>query len=151
VRAAVVAVAPDLASWTVSLGVAGRHLPTGRFRVESLRPSRSRPQRRRLWLQPEDDVPHVRDTLQNAARLGGLLASQVVLTHSLTTAAAAALGDDLLICSRLQAEELGLGWVALHDPLTTRGYAVRAADHDDAVLLATTLGTEIADCLGALR
>lgn len=151
VRAAVVAVAADAALWTVPLGVAGRQLPSGRFRVESLRPSRSRPERRRLWLQPEDDVPHVRDTLQQAGRQSGLLTGQIVVAHALITAAAAALGDDLLVCSRPQALELELGWSKLHDPVTTRGYAVRAADQDDEALVATSLAAQVADCLGALR
>jgi hypothetical protein len=63
VRAALLAVPADEARWSVPLGLAGE-LKVSRVYVATLRPSRTRAgSARRIWIQPEDDVPHIRDPL----------------------------------------------------------------------------------------
>jgi DNA-binding transcriptional LysR family regulator len=66
---------------------------------------------RRIHLQPEDDVPAVRDPLARLARGHGLGAAQV---HSATdqTEALTQLHeyDDVLVCTANEATSFGLGW-----------------------------------------
>jgi DNA-binding transcriptional LysR family regulator len=142
-RVGVVAVPRDAAHWIVPLGVAGTAVPDPGFRLESLRPSRVSAHRRRIWLQPEDDVPHVRDVLRRAGERTAIAPAQLPLARTLAAAAAAALSsDDLLLCSQAQAAALGLQWTTMHDPDLARGYALRAS-REDAALLA-----ELTDELG---
>lgn len=136
VRAALVGTPEDGATWVVELGLAGVPGPPGPVvYVESLRPVRAdrSGRRRRIWTQPEDDVPHIRDPLFRIRDAAGLLPAQVVLAPSLTTAAAEVMvSTDLLLCSPRQAAELGLDWRPIGEIRLVRGYAVAAAVGDDA-------------------
>lgn len=157
VRAVVEAVPPAGAAWVVPLGVAtaaGADSGTGAgahsVRLESLRPSRAEPTYRRLWIQPEDDVPYVRDVLQRAGHRAALLPAQISVAASLVAAAGAALrAGDLVLCSARQARELGLSWRPIAHAPVSRGYAVSAHVGDDAVLVREVLGRELARCLDA--
>lgn len=169
VRAALLAVPPTDADWTVPLGVAAASagkthplhstLRPGRAQAGDVRPlhlSTLRPGRaqagcyRRIWLQPEDDVPHVRDHLERAGHRAALVPAQVTVAASLIAAVSAvAGGDDLLLCSPAQAEELDLSWRPLAGAPVARGYRVSAATSDDADRLRTDLGPYVAHAVGA--
>jgi DNA-binding transcriptional LysR family regulator len=150
--AAIVAVAPAEARWTVPLGLAGRDdAGGGEVLLDSLRLSRREPPsaRRRVWVQPEDDVPAVRDRLARARDAAGLAPAQVA-SATLTTAVAEVLGSrDLLLCSPRQAVSFGLHWRPIGDLLVRRSYGIVAATGDDAVRVAEAVGDGIARCLGA--
>ncbi|WP_211302698.1 LysR family transcriptional regulator [Allonocardiopsis opalescens] len=151
VRAAVAAVPSDDGHWTVPLGLAGLSEPgAGAVYVETLRVGRADPApRRRIWVQPEDDVPHVRDRLMRVRDAVGLQPAQVAVAPALTSAAAEAYGSaDLLLCSARQAEELGLHWRPIGETELARGYDL-AADGDEGERLRTLLRHGIARCLGA--
>jgi DNA-binding transcriptional LysR family regulator len=132
VRAALVAV-PD-GTWRVPLGLACRDTPRGtRIYLETLRAGRADRdnRRRRVWLQPEDDVPHVRDQVTRLRDALGLQPAQLARA-SLVTAAAEVLGSaDLLLCSHRQAGELGLHWRPIGELDLVRGYDVAAALRED--------------------
>ncbi|MFF0723839.1 LysR family transcriptional regulator [Streptomyces sp. NPDC004134] len=152
VRAALQAVPPDEAAWTLPLGLAGHHDPgVRRVHLDALRPGRgSTGTPRRIWLQPEDDVPHVRNPLTRLRDAAGLLPAQLAAAPDLATAAAEALDSgDLLLCSPVQAGELGLDWRPLGDHPLARGYALTTADHSNPQSLQTRLYDVIARCLGA--
>lgn len=131
VRAALMAV-PE-GTWRVPLGLAGRDEPrAATIYLETLRPSRVDRDMRRVWLQPEDDVPHIRDQVVRLRDAVGLRPAQVGAA-SLVTAAAEVLGStDLLLCSRVQADELGLHWRPMGELDLVRGYDVAAALREDA-------------------
>ncbi|MCA1218425.1 LysR family transcriptional regulator [Streptomyces sp. 8L] len=158
VRAALVAVVPDEATWCVPLGVASRRgdgagsRPGGDarpLRIDTLRPARTAPAGPRLWLQPEDDVPHVRDRLTEVAQGVALAPSQVAVAASLTAALSDVLRTaNLLVCSAAQARELGLDWRPLAGLTLARGYRA-AAIGDETHRLDTHLWDETALCLGA--
>ncbi|MFJ2028590.1 LysR family transcriptional regulator [Streptosporangium sp. NPDC087985] len=153
VRAALVAVPPGDATWSVRLGLAGAaDLPVKTVYAETLRAGRTaRSSRRsRIWIQPEDDVPHIRDRMFRIRDAIGLQPAQVGVSTTLTTAAAEVLGStDLLLCSVGQAEELGLHWRPLGEIQLVRGFEVSAAVGDDAERIRTRLRHPIARCLGA--
>lgn len=152
VRAGIVAVPTETATWRVPLGLAGRTpFPAPTVYLETLRVGRSGARtRRRILIQPEDDVPHLRDPLTRAGQAIGLLPAQVTVTPCLVDAAATALDSpDLLLCSRQQAEEFGLHWSPLADPALERGYDIVAGVREDGHQLRTALHREIARCLGA--
>ena len=157
VRAVVEAVPPADAAWIVPLGVAatagadsGAGAGAKPVRLESLRPSRAEPTYRRIWIQPEDDVPYVRDVLQRAGHRAALLPAQISVAASLVAAAGAALRTgDFVLCSARQARELGLEWRPIAGAPVARGYAVSAYVGDDAVLVREVLGRELARCLDA--
>lgn len=145
VRAAITAT-PD-GMWTVHLGLAGRDVPS---HLEALRVGRSGRKPRQVWIQPEDDVPHVRDRLFHIRDSVGLRPGQVAVADSLTSAAANVYaGTDLLLCSAEQAADLSLEWRPVGETPTARGYDITAALGDDAELLRTRLRPQIARCLGA--
>lgn len=151
-RAVVEAVPPSDAAWVVPLGVAddGPTAEPAPFRLESLRPSRTEPTYRRIWIQPEDDLPYVRDVLQRAGHRAALLPAQISVAASLVTAVGAALRSaDFVLCSARQAAELGLAWRPIADAPVARGYTVSAHVGDDAVLVRRVLGRELARALGA--
>lgn len=151
VRAALVSVPPDEGLWSVPLGLAGTTAGRGAtMHLELLRTGRSDlTPVRRVWVQPEDDVPHVRNRVLRLRDELGLLPSQVVVARDLTSAAAEVLGSsDLLLCSPRQAEELGLHWSAIGEAHLVRNYDVAAALGDDAVRVRTTLWNGVARCLG---
>lgn len=153
VRAALVAVPPDGGSWRVPLGLAGPAGPgdTTPIYVETLRASRARrdARRRRIWIQAEDDVPHVRDRVTRLRDAVGLQPTQVVVAASLVGATAEVLGSaDLLLCSRSQAGELGLHWRRIGEMELARGYDVAAGLRDDAQRIRSLPPTAIGRCLG---
>lgn len=154
VQAALVAAPPDEATWQVPLGVgSAAALRAGPVRLESLRLPRSgRGPRRRVWIQPEDDVPHVRDRLTRERDRVGLRPGQAGPAESLTSAVAAVYGSaDLLLCSAAQAAEFALHWRPLAGPDLARGYDVLAGVGDEADRLRTALGDPLARCLGGAR
>ncbi|WP_063628131.1 LysR family transcriptional regulator [Actinospica robiniae] len=161
VRAVVEAVPPSGAAWVVPLGMASRAGGDGRtaaegaapaahpIRLESLRPSRAEPTYRRVWIQPEDDVPYVRDIAQRAGHRAALLPAQISVAASLVAAAGAAMrAGDFVLCSARQAGDLGLTWRPVADASLARGYAVSAHVGDDALLIRDLLGPELARALG---
>lgn len=151
VRAALGAVPVDEATWTVPLGWASAVNPgPGAVRLEALRIGRSgKGPRRRLWIQPEDDVPHVRDRVLRVRDAVGLRPSQVAVAESLTAAVAEVLGSaDLLLCSAAQAREFGLQWRPVAEVALARGFDVSADVGDDAERLRSLLRSGIARCLG---
>ena len=101
-------------------------------------------------MQPEDDVPPVRDRLARARDAAGLAPSQVAAAVTLTAAVAEVLTSrDLLLCSPRQATSFGLHWRPIGDLLVRRSYGVAAAAYDDATRVTELLGEAIARCLGA--
>ncbi|WIY00131.1 LysR family transcriptional regulator [Amycolatopsis mongoliensis] len=150
VRAALVAVPADEGVWSVPLGLAGVVAPQARVvHLETLRTGRSGGSRRHVWIQPEDDVPHVRDRLLRVRDAVGLPPAQVAVAGSLTAAAAAVFGSaDLLLCSAAQADELGLHWRPVGEVALARGFDVAAALGEDADRL-RGLSSAVARCLGA--
>nr|WP_307808213.1 LysR family transcriptional regulator [Streptomyces oryzae] len=152
VRAALVAVPPDQARWCVSLGLAGLERPPGRrLYLETLRPRRTdQGPPRRVWLQPEDDVPHIRDRMTRLRDTVGLRPAQLSVATSLTEAAAEVFSSsDLLLCSPLQAREFALHWRPLGELALERTFGLLAAEEGDAERLGTRLGDALAHCLGA--
>ncbi|MBB4684176.1 DNA-binding transcriptional LysR family regulator [Amycolatopsis jiangsuensis] len=151
VAAALAAVPAEEGAWTVPLGLAGETEPEDRvIHLETLRAGRSAAARRRVWIQPEDDVPHLRDRLFRARDAAGLRPAQVVVAGTLTAAAASVFGSaDLLLCSAGQARELGLAWRPAGGIRLARGFEVVAGLGDDARKLRARLRPAIARCLGA--
>lgn len=160
VRAVVEAVPPTGAAWVVPLGVASCAVADERtaaaaspsahpVRLESLRPSRAEATYRRVWIQPEDDVPYVRDIVQRAGHRAALLPAQISVAASLVAAAGAVMRTgDYVLCSARQAKDLGLTWRPVADAPVARGYTVSAPVGDDALLVRDVLGLELARCLG---
>ncbi|WP_203902035.1 helix-turn-helix domain-containing protein [Virgisporangium aliadipatigenens] len=152
VRAALLAVPADEGAWRVPLGLAASAVPpTPVIHVETLRAGRAdRDPRRRVWIQPEDDVPHVRDPLTRLRDALGLRPGQVSVAATLFAAAAHAYGsDDLLLCSRAQAADFGLHWRPLGELDLARGYDAVAGARDDARRVHEDLHDEVATSLGA--
>ncbi|MBL1068943.1 LysR family transcriptional regulator [Streptomyces sp. 7-21] len=157
VRAALLAVPPSDAAWRVPLGLAVAADPGGGpLYLDTLRPSRADRDRppRRVWLQQEDDVPHVRDPLTRLRDAVGLRPAQLAVAGTVAAAAAAVLShDDVLLCSPAQAAGLRLHWrpVGELEAGLARGYDLVVADEADAE--ATRVGREcerwLARCLGA--
>ncbi|MEV4971024.1 LysR family transcriptional regulator [Streptomyces scopuliridis] len=152
VRAAVLAVPADEATWSVPLGLAGAQDPgIKRVYVETLRMGRASPgPARRIWIQPEDDVPHVRDPLTRLRDAVGLRPAQLVAAADLTTAAAEVLCTrDLLLCSPAQAGELALSWRPIGEIALSRGFALAAAADGNPQHIEARLGDALARLLGA--
>jgi beta-lactamase class A len=171
VAAALVAVPPSDARWTVPLGIAGARggatdgepgragatdaLPErqrGRpLRLEELRPGRGGgSQPRRVRIQPEDDVPHIRDVLTQLGQRAALLPAQISVAPSLVAALAeVAGGNDLVVCSARQAVEFGLRWRPLAGEPVARGYDRAGATPQDAARLGGELHAHVARALGA--
>ncbi|MER6047771.1 LysR family transcriptional regulator [Streptomyces sp. NPDC001793] len=152
VRAALLAVPPDEATWSVPLGLAGAQDPgVQRVYLETLRMGRAcAGPARRVWIQPEDDVPHIRDPLTRLRDAVGLRPTQVVAGADLTTAAAEVLCTrDLLLCSPAQAEELALNWRPLGETTLSRGFALAAAADGNPQRIEARLGDALARCLGS--
>lgn len=161
VRAALLAVPPSGADWRVPLGVATDSTgPTdphgesdgdaGPLRLDTLRTSRARPSRRRLRIQPEDDVPHIRDRLEQLGHRAALVPAQITTAPSLTAAVSDVLrGDDFLLCPPAQARELGLHWRPLSGDPVARGYSVSSTNSEDAQRIRDRLTEHVARALGA--
>ncbi|WP_340682435.1 LysR family transcriptional regulator [Amycolatopsis coloradensis] len=151
VRAAVTAVPAEEGTWMVPLGLAAGGSPrAGALHLETLRVGRSGRPPRRIWIQPEDDVPHIRDRLFRIRDSVGLRPAQVSVADALSAAAAAVFGsDDLLLCSTVQATELGLNWRPIGELRLARGFEITAGPGEDAQRLRARLWPDIARCLGA--
>lgn len=151
-RAALAAVPAQEATWTVPLGLGSIANPaTPVIHLETLRVGRSGRPRRHVWIQPEDDVPHIRDRILRVRDSVGLQPVQVAVARSVSAAAATVFGsDDLLVCSPAQSRELGLHWRPIGEIPLARGFDVVAALGDDAEHLRTRLGPAIARFLGAV-
>lgn len=168
VRAALLPVPPDRGRWQVPLGLA--HPPGGSTSgstsgptgdddgpvfLAGLRPGRLRRvgNQPRIWIQPEDDVPHVRDRMIRLAQAVGLAPVQVAAATGLVTALADVLsgdGGELLLCSAAQAQDLGLRWQPVGEEAFARGYDVAAGLGDDARRLRDHLpDAALRACLGA--
>jgi DNA-binding transcriptional LysR family regulator len=150
VRAAVEAVAPDQATWVVPLGLASSgSASASAVRLSALRPSRGEESYRRIWIQPEDDVAHIRDTLRQAGHRAALLPAQIAVAASLVAGAGEALrSGGFLLCSARQADDLGLVWRPITDVSVSRGYVVSALTGDDASRVRDVLGAGLARALG---
>ncbi|WP_176709954.1 LysR family transcriptional regulator [Streptomyces sp. Wb2n-11] len=152
VRAALLAVPADEATWSVPLGLAGAQDPgVKRVYLETLRIGRASPgPARRVWIQPEDDVPHIRDPLTRLRDAVGLRPAQLVAAADLTSAAAEVLcTHDLLLCSPAQAGELALNWRPIGEITLGRGFALAVAAGGNPQHVEARLGDAIARCLGA--
>lgn len=145
-------VAPAESLWSVPLGLAsGRATGNGPVLLESLRPGRGSPAGRGtpIWVQPEDDVPIVRDRLIRFRDAAGLAVSQVQISTSLVDAVTEALSSGgLLLCSARQARQLGLHWRPIVDIDLTRTYACRGVVGSDAHNIAESLRDPIGRALG---
>ncbi|MEU4645670.1 LysR family transcriptional regulator [Micromonospora sp. NPDC023814] len=152
VRAALVAVPPDEAAWRVPLGLGAAADPdVPAIYVETLRAGRAERQarRRRIWIQPEDDVPHIRDRIIRLRDAVGLQPAQVRVAQSLVAATAEVLGStDLLLNSRFQGAELGLHWRPIGELELVRAYDVTAGSREDAQRIRTLLPGAIGRCIG---
>jgi DNA-binding transcriptional LysR family regulator len=148
VRTALTAVPPAGADWAVPLGAGSRQDEgTEPLHLDTLRPGRAHRSFRRIWIQPEDDVPHIRDPLRRLGHRAALLPAQISVAASLVAAASEATRtDDHLLCSAAQADELGLRWRALAGAPLARGYA---AAGEEAARLRDRLGAQVARALGA--
>ncbi|MCT2548304.1 MULTISPECIES: LysR family transcriptional regulator [Streptomyces] len=152
VRAALLAVPSDEATWSVPLGLAGVQDPgVRRVCIETLRMGRASPgPARRIWIQPEDDVPHIRDPLTRLRDAVGLRPAQLIAATDLPTAAAEVFRTrDLLLCSPAQAEEFALHWRPIGEVGLSRGFALVAAAGGNPQHIEARLGTAIGRCLGA--
>lgn len=152
VRAAIVAVPDDRGAWRVPLGLADA---TGSDRtpiyLETLRVLRlsEGQRRRRVWIQPEDDLPHIRDRITRCRDALGLRPAQVVVARSLVTAVAEVFDSaDLLLCSPAQAADLGLHWRAIGELEPARGYDIAAGLPEDAERIRAVAPESIGRCLG---
>jgi DNA-binding transcriptional LysR family regulator len=152
VRAALVAVPADRAVWRIPLGLADTGGPHSTpIYLETLRAGRADrdSRRRRIRIQPEDDVPHIRDRIIRLRDSLGLQPVQVVVEPTLITAVAAVLASsDLLLCSPAQAAEFGLHWRPIGELDPARGYDIAAAYSEDADRLAALPHRMLARCLG---
>jgi DNA-binding transcriptional LysR family regulator len=152
VRAAITAEPEDMAVWTVPLGLAAGGDPQASvIYLDTLRAGRSGRAPRRVWIQQEDDVPHLRDRVLRVRDAVGLPPAQVAVADSLTSAVAALYtSSDLLLCSAAQATELELYWRPIGELDLARGFDIAAALGDDAERIHTRLGSGIVRCLDAL-
>ncbi|GAA1967162.1 LysR family transcriptional regulator [Agromyces allii] len=145
-------VEPERADWSTPLGVGfARGADSGDepFYLAELRPRRGTPERRRLWLQPEDDVPNVRDRLERVRNGAGLATDHLRVATSLVTAVARAIGDgDLVLCTNAEAREADLAWHPLGDLALRRGYTLVHRDADLGARFVEATGGLLPDLLG---
>ncbi|GAA1649936.1 LysR family transcriptional regulator [Actinoplanes couchii] len=151
VHASITAVPAADGTWQVPLGVAGDLPRTGpTLYLEQLRPDRGGEADRRVWVQPEDDVPHVLDRIVRLAGAVGLHRHQIATARSVPGAVARGLGGhDLVLCSRAEADSFGLSWWPIGEEAFARGYDVVCTSKDDGRRLRTILSAAIAACVGA--
>ena len=150
VQAALLAVPPGGAEWTVPLGVAAAaENGTRPLHLEALRPSRGRRSLRRIVIQPEDDLPHIRDPLRQLGHRAALLPAQITVAGSLIAAVSQVMrAGDLLLCSAAQAADLGLTWRPLAAARVARGYRVSAATGEETTRVRLRLAPHVARILG---
>ena len=152
VRAAILPLPAGETSWRLALGLAGGTEPEGpAIYLETLRAGRTRrtTRRRRVWIQPEDDVPHVRDRIVRLGDAVGLQPAQVAVSSTLVEAVAEVFDSaDLLVCPAGQAADLGLHWRPIGELTPVRGYGVVAGLREDAQRLLRLPTAVIGQCLG---
>ncbi|WP_169053795.1 LysR family transcriptional regulator [Agromyces sp. H66] len=149
-------VEPDRAHWATPLGVARlTHRSAAQehpFFLAELRPRRGAADRRRIWLQPEDDVPNVRDRLEQVRNGAGLTPGHLRIAPSLVAAMARAMADDdLVLATRAEADAFGLAWHPLGDLHVVRGYALLSRDPLLARRFTDAAGEMLSDLLGTTR
>jgi DNA-binding transcriptional LysR family regulator len=151
VRVALVAVPHHEATWVVPLGVASAaNTGTKPLHIETLRPRRAQPSFQRIWIQPEDDVPHIRDRMEQISHRTALVPAQITVAASLTAAVSDVMRTgNLLLCPPAQADELGLYWRPIAGAPVARGFSTAAATREDAQRLGEGLWAHVAHCLGA--
>lgn len=153
VVAAVLACPAPEAVWRVTLGVGRAVGRPGRVHLDQLRPGRDQEASlaRKLWVLPEDEVPHLLDPLVAAAEAAGMAAAQVAVATSTNSALAAVLAsDDLMLLSPQDAERLDLAWSPLAGPLLQRGYTLESLTTPwVARRMRRTIGAAVATTLGA--
>ncbi|WP_051808010.1 LysR family transcriptional regulator [Streptomyces sp. NRRL F-2664] len=151
VRAALITAPADEATWSVPLGLAGTAAAGARrVYLATLRAGRACPDPvRKVWIQPEDDVPHIRDPLTRLRDALGLMPVQLAIAADLTNAIAEVLRtSDLLLCSAAQADELGLDWRPIGEITLSRGYSLAAAPDVNSQHVQERLGSAISRCFG---
>ena len=153
VRVALVAVPPDEATWVIPLGLASaRDQGTEALHIATLRPGRARRSPRRIWIQPEDDVAHVRDRLVRIGHRVALAPAQTAVAVNLTAAVSDVVRtENLLLCPAVQADELELHWRPIAGDPVARGYEVSAETGGDADRFRGALRAQVGRCLGASR
>lgn len=156
VRIAIIAVPANEARWQVPLGAAGRVRATGALRLDGLRSRRGDRSRRdadagaKLRIGPEDNVPHVRDVLVRAGFAAGLMPGQLPIDSATTDSVAAALAyGDLVLCSEIDAGNLGLHWRPFTGLSIARGYALTGSSEHDEDRAVNIIADELAAALGA--
>ena len=149
VQAALLTVPADGADWGAPRPGVPANGGTRPLHLESLRPSRRRPFPRRIIIQPEDDVPHIRDPLQQAGHRAALLPAQIFVASSLVAAASAAMrAGDFLLCSAAQAPDLGLSWRPLGLSAGDPGLPGLGPDQRGRGPVRGTFGPQVAQALG---
>lgn len=134
-------------TWSVPLGV-GSAAPesTSPLRIASLRLSRSAGAKnhRRIWIEPEDDIPVARDALMRFRDSIGLAPGQVSVAPTLVAALTEVLGNgDLLLSTRKQAHDLGLHWRPLSDVALHRGYVLGGPRGSDIARVSGLLNNHV--------
>jgi DNA-binding transcriptional LysR family regulator len=153
VRVALVAVPPDEATWVTPLGLASaRDEGTKPLHIATLRPGRAQRSPRRIWIQPEDDVAHVRDRLVQIGHRAALSPAQTAVAVHLTAAVSDVVRtENLLLCPAAQADELELYFRPIAGEPVARGYRVSAEAGGDADRFRGALRAEVGRCLGEPR
>ena len=141
------------ATWEVQLGLASRD-PIGvssTIFLESIRRRRgqSASRARRLWIQTEDDTPHIRDRVTFLGNSVSLLPTQIEIGQPLVTAVTSVLQhSDLLLGSRNEANQFGLHWYEIGEIRLVRGYSLVSHSEERHVALIEACGDLIATALG---
>ncbi|SDO55682.1 hypothetical protein SAMN05216368_12319 [Cryobacterium flavum] len=92
---------------------------------------------RKLWIQTEDNVPHIRDRITWLANSISLQPGQLKVADTLIEAVTGVAGSkDLLLCSEREADHLQLHWRHIRELHLVRGYALASRTGErDAELL----------------
>jgi DNA-binding transcriptional LysR family regulator len=153
VRVALVAVPPDEATWVTPLGLASAGDEGSEpLHIAALRPGRARRSSRRVWIQPEDDVAHVRDRFVQIGHRAALAPTQIAVAVTLTAAVSDVVRTgNLLLCPAAQAAELELSWRPIAGDPVARGYDVSAETGGDADRFRGALRAPVGRCLGGPR
>ncbi|MFD6134508.1 LysR family transcriptional regulator [Isoptericola sp. NPDC060257] len=151
--AALVVATTGAARWTAPLGWGGGG-PDGGARVylDELSPRRGDPgPPRRVWVTPEDDNALVGDALARHAAAAGCLPRQVRVAPLVPALAAVTTSADLLLCTPVQARELGLSWTSPGGLDLARAHRLELRPGDPVTATASidALAEAIALALGA--
>ena len=141
------------ATWKVELGLASRNPIEGSSTIflESIRRRRgqSASRARRLWIQTEDDTPHIRDRVTLLGNSVSLLPTQIEIAPQLVRAVTSVLQHgDLLLASRNEATQLGLHWYEIGEIRLIRGYSLNSHSGERDAVLVEACGDLIATALG---